>query len=86
MMHLLPADPQRDAHHGGQLEAIHLAHVVARWLLEAIAVVLAAWLLVLLLSLLGWAVWSLVWLIRRPGTRKAPQDQRSAGMDGNHDG
>lgn len=63
---LLPADPQAVAPHSGQLEAIHLLHVVAHWLLIPIAAGAALWMVALILALLGWLIWGLAWLVRRP--------------------
>ena len=65
MLHILPVDPQREAHHAGQFELVHIIHVAIRWLLIPVEAALALWLIALVMALLGWTVWAAVWLVRR---------------------
>ena len=77
IIQLLPAVPLRVPHHGGQMEAFHLVHVVAHWLLTPVAAVLGIWIVCLGFSLAAWLTWGLVWMLRWPvrARRAAPVPQ-----------
>ena len=66
MIQLLPAGVLHGPHRVGQIEAFHLVHVVAHWLLTPVAVVMAAWGLCLAASLAAWAAWGVFWLLCWP--------------------
>ena len=76
---LLPGSALHIVPHGGQIEAFHLVHVVARWLLAPLAFAFATWGLFLVLSLAGWAMWAVFWAVRWPlrvrrsAAKKAPE-------------
>lgn len=65
ILRLLPADPQQEVDKAGQLEAVHLLHVVFHWLLIIIVVAIGIWLALLTLALVAWVFWAMNWLARR---------------------
>ena len=67
---LLPVPPQ--PHRGGQLEAFHLVHAAAHWLVTPAVALLGIWMLCLALSLAAWLAWAVVWMLRWPLRGKRP--------------
>ena len=79
MLHILPVDPQREAHHAGQFELVHIIHVAIQWLLIPVEAALGLWLIGLIVALLGWTIWAAFWLARRLAAARRDRDARRVG-------
>ncbi|WP_428390753.1 hypothetical protein [Lichenicoccus sp.] len=79
MLHILPVDPQREAHHAGQFELVHIIHVAVHWLLIPVEAALGLWLIGLIIALLGWTVWAACWLVRRATAARRDRHARRLG-------